>query len=192
VRQHQGFGHAFRCAGEQTKRATPVTPPADGCGTGLRGESAAVATTKFYVRSIANFSPVSSALFHEFGAISGNRVIAAQAGVCDLIRSLQVSHSVHLKPRPRLKSRPRPKSRPRHGANEAHTAAHAIAGFQLADIAFGVLVSNGILPKSDAERLLKQVIAAKRTLDAPGNQAAAELLALVLKTVSEFHPAPRQ
>jgi hypothetical protein len=103
-----------------------------------------------------------------------------------------VSHSVHLKPRPRLKSRPRPKSRPRHGANEAHTAAHAIAGFQLADIAFGVLVSNGILPKSDAERLLKQVIAAKRTLDAPGNQAAAELLALVLKTVSEFHPAPRQ
>jgi hypothetical protein len=40
-------------------------------------------------------------------------------------------------------------------ANEAYTAAHAIAGFQLADIAFGVLVRNGILPKSDAERLLK-------------------------------------
>ena len=97
-----------------------------------------------------------------------------------------MSNSVHhLKPRPRLKSRPR------HGANEAHTAAHAIAGFQLADIAFGVLVSNGILPKSDAERLLKQAIAAKRTRD-PGNQAAAELLAIVLETVSEFHPAPRQ
>ena len=96
-----------------------------------------------------------------------------------------MSHSVHLKPRPRLKSRPR------HGANEAHTAAHAIAGFQLADIAFGVLVRNGILPKSDAERLLKQAIAAKRTRD-PGNQAAAELLAIVLETVSEFHPAPRQ
>ena len=28
-------------------------------------------------------------------------------------------------------------------ANEAYTAAHAIAGFQLADIAFGVLVRNG-------------------------------------------------
>ena len=76
-------------------------------------------------------------------------------------------------------------------ANEAHTAAHAIAGFQLADIAFGVLVSNGILPKSDAERLLKQAIAANRTRH-PGNQAAAELLAIVLETVSEFHPAPRQ
>ena len=76
-------------------------------------------------------------------------------------------------------------------ANEAHTAAHAIAGFQLADIAFGVLVRNGILPKSDAERLLKQAIAANRTRH-PGNQAAAELPAIVLETVSEFHPAPRQ
>ena len=95
-----------------------------------------------------------------------------------------MSHSVHhLKPRPRLKPRSR------HGANEAYTAAHAIAGFQLADIAFGVLVSNGILPKSDAERLLKQAIAANRIRD---NQAAAELLAIVLETVSEFHPAPRQ
>jgi hypothetical protein len=52
-------------------------------------------------------------------------------------------------------------------------------------------VRNGILPKSDAERLLKQVIAAKGTRDHPGNQAAAELLAMVLETVSEFHPAPR-
>ena len=68
-------------------------------------------------------------------------------------------------------------------ANEAYTAAHAIAGFQLADIAFGVLVRNGILPKSDAERLLKQAIAANRTRD-PGNQAAAELLAIVLQTIS--------
>ena len=77
-------------------------------------------------------------------------------------------------------------------ANEVHTAAgHAIAGFQLADIAFGVLVRNGILPKSDAERLLKQAIAANRTRH-PGNQAAAELLAVVLQTVSKFHPAPRQ
>jgi hypothetical protein len=76
-------------------------------------------------------------------------------------------------------------------ANEAYTAAHAIAGFQLADIAFGVLVRNGILPKSDAERLLKQAIAANRTRD-PGNQAAAELLAIVLQTLSKFHPATRQ
>ena len=95
-----------------------------------------------------------------------------------------MSHSVHLKPRSR------------RGANEAHTAAHAIAGFQLADIAFGVLVRNGILPKSDAERLLKQAIAAKRTRAErtrdPGNQAAAELLTIVLQTLSEFHPPRRQ
>jgi len=77
-------------------------------------------------------------------------------------------------------------------ANEAaYTAAHAIAGFQLADIAFGVLVRNGILPKPDAERLLKQAIAANRTPD-PRHQAAAELLAIVLQTVFKFHPPSRQ
>ena len=76
-------------------------------------------------------------------------------------------------------------------ANEAYTAAHAIAGFQLADIAFGVLVRNGILPKSDAERLLKQAIAGNRTGDA-GHQAAAELLGIVLQTVFEFQPPTRQ
>ena len=75
-------------------------------------------------------------------------------------------------------------------ANEAYKAAHAIAGFQLADIAFGVLVRNGILPKPEAERLLKQAIAANRTRD-PGNQAAAELLAIVLQNLSKFQAAPR-
>ena len=73
-------------------------------------------------------------------------------------------------------------------ANEAYTAAHAIAGFQLADIAFGVLVRNGILPKSDAERLLKQAIAGNRSRN---HEAAAELLGIVLQSLSEFQPAPR-
>jgi hypothetical protein len=76
-------------------------------------------------------------------------------------------------------------------ANEAYTAAHAIAGFQLADIAFGVLVRNGVLPKSEAERLLKQAIAANRTRG-PGNQAAAELLTIVLQTLFNFQPPTRQ
>jgi hypothetical protein len=76
-------------------------------------------------------------------------------------------------------------------ANETYTAAHAIAGFQLADIAFGVLVRNGILPKSDAERLLKQAIAGNRTGDA-GHQAAAELLGIVLQTLFKFQPPSRQ
>jgi len=52
-------------------------------------------------------------------------------------------------------------------------------------------VRNGILPKPEAEGLLKQAIAGNRTRG-PGNQAAAELLAIVLQNVSEFHPAPRQ
>ena len=76
-------------------------------------------------------------------------------------------------------------------ANQAYRAAHAIAGFQLADIAFGVLVRNRILPKPEAERLLKQAIAGNRT-GGPGNRAAAELLAIVLQTLSKFQPARRQ
>jgi hypothetical protein len=74
-------------------------------------------------------------------------------------------------------------------SNETYTAAHAIAGFQLADIAFGVLVRNGILPKSDAERLLKQAIAGNRSRN---HEAAAELLGIVLQSLSEFHPPTRQ
>ena len=73
-------------------------------------------------------------------------------------------------------------------ANEGYAAAHAIAGFQLADIAVGVLVRNGILPKSDAERLLTQAIAGNRSRN---HQVAAELLGIVLQNLSEFQPAPR-
>ena len=62
---------------------------------------------------------------------------------------------------------------------------------QLADIAFGVLVRNGILSKSDAERLLKQAIAGNKTGD-PRHQAAAELLGIVLQTLFEFQPPTRQ
>lgn len=73
-------------------------------------------------------------------------------------------------------------------AKETHIAAHAIAGFQLADIAFGILVSNGILQQADAERLLTQAIAGNRSRN---HQAAAELLGIVLQNLSEFRPAPR-
>jgi len=66
---------------------------------------------------------------------------------------------------------------------------NAIAGFQLADIAFGVLVRNGILPKSDAERLLTQAIAGNRSMN---HQAAAELLGIDLQNLSEFQPAARR
>jgi hypothetical protein len=49
-------------------------------------------------------------------------------------------------------------------------------------------VRNGILPKSDAERLLKQAIAGNKSRN---HQPAAELLGIVLQSLSEFQPAPR-
>ena len=48
-------------------------------------------------------------------------------------------------------------------ANRAHNVASAIAGFQLADFFFATLVKNGILPKAEAEQMLKRLIAANKT-----------------------------
>ena len=39
---------------------------------------------------------------------------------------------------------------------EANIAAAAIAGFTLAQFAFGELIKNGILPRGDAEQLLRR------------------------------------
>ena len=41
---------------------------------------------------------------------------------------------------------------------QASVAAAAIAGFTLAQFAFGALIQNGILPKDQAEHLLRQAI----------------------------------
>src|SRR5436190_1665079 len=71
--------------------------------------------------------------------------------------------------------------------NEAYTAAHAIAGFQLADIAFGVLVRNGILPKSDAERLLKQATAATNPV---GRRTQAAVHRDLIVTLAARHRLP--
>jgi hypothetical protein len=76
-------------------------------------------------------------------------------------------------------------------ANEAGRTASAIAAFQLSQFAFAALVKNGIVPKTEAEKMLKQAIAANRT-GGPGNLAAAELLAVVLQNLSQFQPPPRQ
>jgi hypothetical protein len=75
--------------------------------------------------------------------------------------------------------------------NKIHTAASAIAAFHLAQLSFSALVKNGIVPKADGERMLRQAIEANRTAG-PGNRAAAELLAGVLKNVEAFLPATRQ
>jgi len=79
----------------------------------------------------------------------------------------------------------------RECANQARDAGQGIAAFQLAQFAFNSLVRNGIIPKEDAMKTLRRAIQANKS-GGPGNQLAAEMLAIVLKGVSEFQPATRQ
>jgi hypothetical protein len=58
-------------------------------------------------------------------------------------------------------------------------------------VAFGELIKNGIVPRGDAEQLLRQAIEAHATAG-PGNQAAAKLLTVVLQSLSEFQSPTRQ
>ena len=77
-------------------------------------------------------------------------------------------------------------------AEQASVAAAAIAGFTLAQFAFGELIKNGILPKADAEHLLRQAIETHAAVAGPGNRGAAELLAVVLEGLSAIQPPTRQ
>ena len=74
---------------------------------------------------------------------------------------------------------------------QANVAAAAVAGFTLAQFAFGELIKNGILPKADAEHLLRQAIETHATAG-PGNRGAAELLGVVLQGLSAIQPPTRQ
>jgi hypothetical protein len=74
---------------------------------------------------------------------------------------------------------------------QANVAAAAIAGFTLAQFAFGELIKSGILAKGDAEHLLRQAIETHETAG-PGNRGAAELLAVVLQSLSAIQPPTRQ
>ena len=74
---------------------------------------------------------------------------------------------------------------------QANAAAAAIAGFTLAQFAFGELIKNGILARGDAEQLLRRAIDANAT-GGPGNRGAAELLTVVLQSLSEFQSPTRQ
>jgi len=75
--------------------------------------------------------------------------------------------------------------------NQLHSAASAIAAFQLSQFCFSALVQNGIVPKLDAERLLRQAVQTNKT-GGPGNKAAADLLAIFLDQVTKFQPPTRQ
>ena len=72
-----------------------------------------------------------------------------------------------------------------------HAAGSTMAAFALAQLSFSALVTNEIIPKAEAETMLKQLIKAneKGTI---ANEVAAALLAIVLKQVSAFRPATRQ
>jgi hypothetical protein len=75
--------------------------------------------------------------------------------------------------------------------NAQHAAGSAIAAFQLAQLSFSALVRNSIVSKSEAEEMLRQLIAVNRT-GGPGNLLAAQLLAGILQKLAEFQPATRQ
>jgi hypothetical protein len=75
--------------------------------------------------------------------------------------------------------------------NQLHAAASAIAGFQLSQFCFFALLQNGIVPKPDAERLLRQAVQTNKT-GGLGNQAAADLLAIFLDRVTKFQAPTRQ
>src|SRR6516225_712306 len=66
-----------------------------------------------------------------------------------------------------------------------HAAGSTMAAFALAQISFSALVTNEIIPKADAEKMLRQLVKANETGDA-ANQVAAALLTVVLQSVSTF------
>ena len=76
-------------------------------------------------------------------------------------------------------------------SNAEHAAGSTMAAFALAQISFSTLVTNEVIPKADAEQMLKQLIKANET-GGRANQVAAALLTIVLQNVSAFQPATRQ
>jgi hypothetical protein len=72
-----------------------------------------------------------------------------------------------------------------------HAAGSTMAAFALAQLSFSTLVTNELIPKAEAEKVLKQLIKANEK-GSTANEVAAALLATVLKNVSAFQPATRQ
>ena len=71
---------------------------------------------------------------------------------------------------------------------QANDAAAAIAGFTLAQFAFGELIKNGILPKDHAEQMLRYAIETHATAG-PGNRGAAEMVTVNASISFGFEPA---
>ena len=75
--------------------------------------------------------------------------------------------------------------------NPEHAAGSTMAAFALAQLSFSALVTNELIPKAEAEKMLKQLIKANQK-SAVANQVAVALLDIVLQDVSAFQPATRQ
>ena len=75
--------------------------------------------------------------------------------------------------------------------NPEHAAGSTMAALALAQLSFGALVKNELIPKAEAENMLKRVIKANESGAIP-NQVAVALLDMVLQDVSAFQPATRQ
>jgi hypothetical protein len=76
-------------------------------------------------------------------------------------------------------------------SNPEHAAGSTMAAFSLAQLSFSALVRNELIPKADAEKMLKQLIKANQK-GGVANQVAVALLDIVLQDVSAFEPATRQ
>ena len=59
------------------------------------------------------------------------------------------------------------------------------------NLSFSSLVRHELIPKAEAEKMLKRLIKANEA-GGIANEVAAALLAIVLKEVSSFQPATRQ
>ena len=75
--------------------------------------------------------------------------------------------------------------------NPEHAAGSTIAALALAQLSFGALVKNELIPKAEAEKMLKRMIKANET-GGIANQVAVALLDMVLQDISAFQPATRQ
>ena len=75
--------------------------------------------------------------------------------------------------------------------NPEHAAGSTMAAFALAQLSFSALVTNELIPKTEAEKMLKRLIKANKT-GGIANQVAVALLDMVLQNVSTFQPATRQ
>jgi hypothetical protein len=75
---------------------------------------------------------------------------------------------------------------------DQQTAGIAIAALSLTQIAFEGLLRSGLISREDAERRLKEAIAANKLGGGPGNRIAAAALEEILKNSAKWKPATRQ